>query len=63
METATALFEHTCLVQLTSNVWREFCGKLRINISIISSYHSQSKGQVEQLNQELGRYRWSEFIL
>lgn len=59
-------------VQFTSRVWRAFCDSLNINISLTSSYCPLSSGQVEWLNQELGRYlrvhcsqeqhRWSEFL-
>ncbi|KAK3517514.1 hypothetical protein QTP70_012589 [Hemibagrus guttatus] len=58
--------------QFTSQVWRAFCSLLNINVSLTSSYHPQSNGQTEHLNQEIGRYlrsychreqqRWIEFI-
>ncbi|KAK3529489.1 hypothetical protein QTP70_031736, partial [Hemibagrus guttatus] len=51
---------------------RAFFERLDINESLTSSCHPQSNGQVESLNQELGRYlrtychkeqlRWSEFL-
>ncbi|KAK3558224.1 hypothetical protein QTP86_013978 [Hemibagrus guttatus] len=56
----------------TSRMWREFCDRLGINISLSSGYHPQSNGQAERLNQENGRFlrtycsqeqqRWSEFL-
>jgi len=58
--------------RFTSQVWRAFCKHLDINASLTSGYHPQANGQVERLNQELGRYlrsycsrephRWSEFL-
>lgn len=85
METATALFHHVFRVygstedtvtdrgpQFTSRVWQEFCKLLDINVSLTSGYHPLANGQVERLNQEIGRYfrsycsreqqRWSEFL-
>ncbi|KAK3540694.1 hypothetical protein QTP70_034669, partial [Hemibagrus guttatus] len=39
-----------------SRVWRAFCMQLGINVNLSSSYHLQSNGQTERLNQERGRY-------
>lgn len=59
-------------LQFTSRVWQAFCKQLDINISLTSGYHPESNGQVERLNQEIGRYlrshcsreqqRWSDFL-
>lgn len=85
METATQLFHCVFLSfgipedivsdrgsQFTSRLWHKFCKRLDINVSLTSGYHPQSKGQVERLNQEIGRYLcsycwheqdgWSEFL-
>ncbi|KAK3529777.1 hypothetical protein QTP86_003214 [Hemibagrus guttatus] len=69
MKTATALFNrvfHTYGLsedivsdrrpQSTSQVWRAFCTHLVVNISLSSDYHPQLNGQMERLNQEIGRY-------
>ncbi|KAK3570245.1 hypothetical protein QTP86_017134, partial [Hemibagrus guttatus] len=34
----------------------DFCETLGINVSLSSGYHSQSNGQAERLNQEIGRF-------
>ncbi len=85
METALELFQHVFRIygipedlvsdrgpQFTSKVWRAFCKHLDINVSLTSGYHPESNGQVERLNQEIGRYlrsycsreqdKWSEFL-
>ncbi|KAI2664083.1 Transposon Tf2-6 polyprotein [Labeo rohita] len=85
METALALFHNVFRIyglpedivsdrgtQFTSQVWKEFCKQLDINVSLTSGYHPQANGQVERLNQEIGRYlrtycnreqhRWPEFL-
>ncbi|KAK3518095.1 hypothetical protein QTP70_033320 [Hemibagrus guttatus] len=58
--------------QFTSRVWGLLCARLDIGVSLSSGYHSQSNGQAERLNQEIGRFlrsycskeqhRWSEFL-
>lgn len=63
METAMAIFDHIFQdfelpedivsdreTQFTSQVWRAFCSRLGIKVSLTSSYHPQSNGQVERLN-------------
>ncbi|KAK3547947.1 hypothetical protein QTP70_001320 [Hemibagrus guttatus] len=85
MDTASAIFQHMFRnfglpedimsdrgPQFTSRVWRSFCAQLGITVSLTSGYHPQSNGQVERLNQEIGRFlrtycsteqhRWSEFL-
>ena len=42
--------------QFTSQVWRSFMERLGVTVSLTSGHHPQSNGQVERLNQELGRY-------
>ncbi|KAK3518382.1 hypothetical protein QTP86_003579, partial [Hemibagrus guttatus] len=58
--------------RFTSRVWGSLCARLGIGVSLSSSYHPQSNGQAERLNQEIGRFlrsycsreqhRWSEFL-
>ncbi|KAK3511971.1 hypothetical protein QTP70_027662, partial [Hemibagrus guttatus] len=85
MQTAEALFVHVFRnfglledivsdrgPQFTSRVWGSLCAHLGIGISLSSTYHPQSNGQAERLNQEIGRFlrsycsreqhRWSEFL-
>ncbi|XP_070291099.1 leucine-rich melanocyte differentiation-associated protein-like [Salvelinus sp. IW2-2015] len=42
--------------QFTSQVWRAFMEKLRVTVSLTSGYWPQSNGQMERMNQELGRF-------
>ncbi|KAK3560596.1 hypothetical protein QTP86_010933 [Hemibagrus guttatus] len=69
MQTAEALFVHMFLnfglpedivldrgPQFTSRVWGSLCARLGIGVSLSSSYHPQSNGQVERLNQEIGHF-------
>ncbi|KAK3575422.1 hypothetical protein QTP86_026497 [Hemibagrus guttatus] len=86
MQTAEAMFQHVFRnfglpkdivsdrgSQFTSRVWGSLCAQLGIGVSLSSVYHSQSNGQTERLNQEIGRFlrsycsreqqRWSEFLL
>ncbi|KAK3568296.1 hypothetical protein QTP86_003143 [Hemibagrus guttatus] len=83
MQTAEAMFQHVFRnfglledivsdrgPQFTSRVWGSLCEQLGIGVS--SGYHSQSNGQAERLNQEIGRFLrsyysreqqcWSEFL-
>ncbi|KAK3528350.1 hypothetical protein QTP86_034150 [Hemibagrus guttatus] len=85
MQTADAMFAHVFRnfglpedivsdrgPQFTSRVWRALCARLDIGVSLSSSHHPQSNGQVERLNQEIGCFlrsycsreqqRWSEFL-
>ncbi|XP_045563772.1 uncharacterized protein [Salmo salar] len=47
-------------LQFTSRVWKAFMEKLGVTFSLTSGYRPQSNGQVERMNQELGRFfrRW-----
>ncbi|KAK3518631.1 hypothetical protein QTP70_006073 [Hemibagrus guttatus] len=85
MQTAEAMFHHMFRnfglpedivsdrgPQFTSRVWGSLCAQLGIGVSLSSSYHPQSNGQAERLNQEISRFlrsycsreqrRWSEFL-
>ncbi|KAK1794941.1 hypothetical protein P4O66_010143 [Electrophorus voltai] len=42
--------------QFTSQFWKEFLGKPNIMVSLMSGYHPQANGQVERVNQELGKF-------
>uniref|UniRef100_A0AAY5KNP0 Gypsy retrotransposon integrase-like protein 1 n=1 Tax=Esox lucius TaxID=8010 RepID=A0AAY5KNP0_ESOLU len=58
--------------QFTSRVWKAFMQHLGISVSLTSGYHPQSNGQVERVNQEVGRFlrsycqdrpgEWAEFL-
>ncbi|KAK3533341.1 hypothetical protein QTP70_017167, partial [Hemibagrus guttatus] len=71
MQSAEAMFQHVFrnfglpedivsdrVSQFTSQVWGSLCGgrHLGIGVSLSSGYHPQSNGQVERLNQEIGRF-------
>uniref|UniRef100_A0A3B1KES6 Gypsy retrotransposon integrase-like protein 1 n=1 Tax=Astyanax mexicanus TaxID=7994 RepID=A0A3B1KES6_ASTMX len=42
--------------QFTSQIWTAFMERLGVNVSLTSGHHPESNGQVERLNQEIGRY-------
>lgn len=42
--------------QFTSRAWESFMEKLGVTVSLTSGYHPQANGQVEQANQEIGRF-------
>ncbi|KAK3548988.1 hypothetical protein QTP70_024801, partial [Hemibagrus guttatus] len=71
MQTAEALFVHVFQnfglpedivsgrgPQFTSQVWDSLCARLGIGVSLSSSYHPQSNGQAEKLNQEIDFKTW-----
>uniref|UniRef100_A0AAY5KWV0 Gypsy retrotransposon integrase-like protein 1 n=1 Tax=Esox lucius TaxID=8010 RepID=A0AAY5KWV0_ESOLU len=85
LQTAEALFTHVFRhygvpedivsdrgPQFTSRVWKAFMQHLGISVSLTSGYHPQSNGQVERVNQEVGRFlrsycqdrpgEWAEFL-
>lgn len=45
--------------QLTSQVWKNLMEMLGVTVSLTSDYHPMVNGQVEQSNQELGKFLWS----
>uniref|UniRef100_A0A673ZSX4 Integrase catalytic domain-containing protein n=1 Tax=Salmo trutta TaxID=8032 RepID=A0A673ZSX4_SALTR len=42
--------------QFTSRVWRAFMERLGVSVSLTSGFHPESNGQVERVNQEVGRF-------
>uniref|UniRef100_A0AAY5KJG5 Gypsy retrotransposon integrase-like protein 1 n=1 Tax=Esox lucius TaxID=8010 RepID=A0AAY5KJG5_ESOLU len=58
--------------QFTSRVWKAFMQHLGVSVSLTLGYHPQSNGQVECVNQEVGRFirsycqdrpgEWAEFL-
>ncbi|KAJ8002314.1 hypothetical protein DPEC_G00178590 [Dallia pectoralis] len=85
LQTAEALFTHVFRhygvpedivsdrgPQFTSSVWRAFMKRLGVSVSLTSGYHPEANGQVERVNQDLGRFlrsycqdrpgEWAEFL-
>jgi hypothetical protein len=69
LQTAEALFTHVFRhyrvpedivsdrgPQFTFRVWRVFMERLGVSVSLTSGYHPESNGQVERVNQEVGRF-------
>ena len=47
----------TCALPISpSRVWSSFFRLLNVGVSLSSGYHTQSNGQTERLNQEIGRF-------
>ena len=42
--------------QFTSRVWKEFMERLGVSVSLTSGFHPESNGQVETVNQDVGRF-------
>ena len=42
--------------QFTSRVWKAFMKRLGVSISLTSGFHPECNGQVERVNQDLGRF-------
>uniref|UniRef100_A0A4W5K0J5 Gypsy retrotransposon integrase-like protein 1 n=1 Tax=Hucho hucho TaxID=62062 RepID=A0A4W5K0J5_9TELE len=86
LQTAEALFTHVFRnygvpedivsdrgPQFTSRVWRAFMERLGVSVSLTSGFHPESNGQVERVNQDVGRFlqsycqdrpgEWAAFIL
>uniref|UniRef100_A0A6Q2YIJ1 Gypsy retrotransposon integrase-like protein 1 n=1 Tax=Esox lucius TaxID=8010 RepID=A0A6Q2YIJ1_ESOLU len=85
LQTAEALFTHVFRhygvpedivsdrgPQFTSRVWKAFMGRLGVSVSLTSGFHPEANGQVERVNQDLGRFlrsycqdrpgEWAEFL-
>ena len=43
-------------LQFVSQVWRAYCDRLGVALSLSSGYHPQTNGHTERLNQEIGKY-------
>ncbi|CDQ95111.1 unnamed protein product [Oncorhynchus mykiss] len=69
LQTAEALFTHVFRhhgvpedivsdrgPQFTSRVWRAFIERLGVSVSLTSGFHPKSNGQVERVNQDVGRF-------
>uniref|UniRef100_A0A8K9UMP7 Gypsy retrotransposon integrase-like protein 1 n=1 Tax=Oncorhynchus mykiss TaxID=8022 RepID=A0A8K9UMP7_ONCMY len=69
LQTAEALFTHVFRrygvpedivsdrgPQFTSRVWKAFMERLGVSVSLISGFHPESNGQVERVNQDVGRF-------
>ncbi|KAK3556652.1 hypothetical protein QTP70_011930 [Hemibagrus guttatus] len=69
LDTAECLFNHVFRyyglpedivsdrgLQFTSRVWRAFCKRLGVTISLSLGYHPQTNGQTERKIQEVGRF-------
>ena len=69
LQTAEALFTHVFRhygvpedivsdrgPQFTSRVWRAFMERLGVSVSLTSGFHPESNGQVERVNQDVGRF-------
>jgi hypothetical protein len=69
LQTAEALFNHVSWhygvpedivsdrgPQFTSRVWRAFMERLGFSVSLTSGFHPESDGQVERVNQDVGRF-------
>uniref|UniRef100_A0A8C6KZA5 Integrase catalytic domain-containing protein n=1 Tax=Nothobranchius furzeri TaxID=105023 RepID=A0A8C6KZA5_NOTFU len=42
--------------QFTARFWKAFCSLMGASVSLSSRYHPQTNGQMERVNQQLGRY-------
>uniref|UniRef100_A0A8K9UP97 Gypsy retrotransposon integrase-like protein 1 n=1 Tax=Oncorhynchus mykiss TaxID=8022 RepID=A0A8K9UP97_ONCMY len=85
LQTAEALFTHVFRhygvpedivsdrgPQFTSRVWKAFMERLGISVSLTSGFHPESNGQVERVNQDVGRFlrsycqdrpgEWAKFV-
>ena len=42
--------------EFTSRVWKAFMERLGFSLSLTSGFHPESNGQVERVNQDVGRF-------